>query len=463
MATADRDDMRANLRRLPAVHEVVEAHRLAGGAIDPGVAVDVVRGVIDEMRAAILDGAAVADDLIAEALTHLAALERSRLRPGLNGTGVIIHTNLGRAQVSLATAAVMAAVAAAPVSLEIDPETNRRGGRMDEMSALMRALTGSEAALVVNNNAAAILLTLSALASGHEVIVSRGEAVEIGGGYRIPDVLLQSGARMVEVGTTNRTYVRDYETALTDATAALLKVHPSNFRISGFTHAASLADLAPIAATGRAVLIEDQGSGALIDPVRFGLAHEPTVRESLAAGAHVVTISGDKLLGGPQAGIILGRADLLARIEKHPLARAVRASKSTLAGIAETLRHYLRGDAEATVPVWRMIAADPVEIAARAARIVARLPAYGIVAEALPSVATVGGGSLPGETLASTAVSLVDAAGVDSLARRLRTGDDPLFTRVEDGRLLIDLRTILPEDDERVVRALIGARPTTRI
>jgi L-seryl-tRNA(Ser) seleniumtransferase len=262
---------------------------------------------------------------------------------------------------------------------------------------------------------------------------------------------------MVEIGTTNRTYARDYADAIGPSAAALLKVHPSNFRISGFTHAATLADLAPLAAERGVALIEDQGSGALIDPAAFGLAHEPTVRESLDAGAHVLTISGDKLLGGPQAGIIVGRADLVARIERHPLARAVRASKSQLAGVTTTLHHYLRGEAVAEIPVWRMIAADPAAIATRAQAVVAALGARGLAAEAVACAATVGGGSLPGETLPSTAVSPVGVAAIDDLARRLRTADTPLFTRVEEGRLLVDLRTILPEDDARLVDALAAA------
>jgi L-seryl-tRNA(Ser) seleniumtransferase len=451
------DATRARLRAIPAIDDLMRAYRDAGGGIDPAIATSVARAAVDAYRAALLAGEEVAASVTDDVVAQMLDLERPRLRPGLNGTGVIVHTNLGRAQVSATTAAAMAAVAAGPVALEVEPETNRRGGRMAEATALMRALTGAPATVVVNNNAAAILLVLSALTAGREVLVSRGEAVEIGGGYRIPDVLRQSGARMVEIGTTNRTYARDYADAIGPDTAALLKVHPSNFRISGFTHSATLAELAPLAAERDVALIEDQGSGALIDPAAYGLAHEPTVRESLDAGAHVLTISGDKLLGGPQAGIIVGRADLVARIERHPLARAVRASKSQLAGVTTTLRHYLRGEAVAEIPVWRMIAADPAAIATRAQAVVAALSVRGVAAEAVACAATVGGGSLPGETLPSTAVSPVGVAAVDDLARRLRTADTPLFTRVEEGRLLVDLRTILPEDDARLVDALAAS------
>jgi L-seryl-tRNA(Ser) seleniumtransferase len=462
MTTLDDGQTRTRLRSIPAVADVLEAYAARGGVIAPAVAADIVRHELDGARAAMLAGDPTPDDLLAHTLDTLEALMRPRLRPGLNGSGVLIHTNLGRSQVSDATARAMAEVAAGAVSLEVDPETNRRGGRMDEATVLMRALTGAEATLVVNNNAAAILLVLSALAGGREVVVSRGEAVEIGGGYRIPDVLRQSGATMVEVGTTNRTYPRDYADAIGPGTALLLKVHPSNFRITGFTRSATLADLAPVATGNDVLLIEDQGSGALIDPATFGLAHEPTVGASLAGGAHLVTVSGDKLLGGPQAGIICGRADLVALVERHPLARAFRASKSTLAGVTATLRHYLLGEAETTVPVWRMIAADPASIEARAGAVVEALEDKGVGAEAIACESTVGGGSLPGETLPSTAVSPTGTAvgSVDEVARKLRLADQPLFTRIEDGRLLVDLRTILPEHDGRLVAALVAGFAT---
>jgi L-seryl-tRNA(Ser) seleniumtransferase len=331
---------------------------------------------------------------------------------------------------------------------------------MSEIERLVQALTGAEAALVVNNNAAAILLVLSALALGRVVIVSRGEAIEIGGGVRIPDVLGQSGARMVEVGTTNRTYARDYAAAIGPATAAILKVHPSNFQMSGFVHRPSTTDLASIARDNGVALIEDQGSGVLLDPARFGLSGESPVSQSLAAGVDLVTMSGDKLIGGPQAGIIAGRRELVERCARHPLARAVRADKATLAGVAATLRHYARGEAEQTIPIWRMIAAPLQSLFDRAGALRDRLDEAGVTVGVRTTSATVGGGSLPGEALPSVALSLTGVP-VDEFARRLRLGRPPVFSRVENETVLIDLRTILPEDDQALLQTLIEDHNTT--
>ncbi|HEU5431737.1 MAG TPA: L-seryl-tRNA(Sec) selenium transferase, partial [Thermomicrobiales bacterium] len=288
---------------------------------------------------------------------------------------------------------------------------------------------------------------------GRAVVVSRGEAVEIGGGFRVPDVMRQSGATLVEVGTTNRTYVADYLAATDEATAAYLKVHASNFRIVGFTHAATVAELA-VAKPSDVYLLEDLGSGALLDTARFGLAPEPTIGGSVAAGAQLVMASGDKLLGGPQAGVIVGERALVERVGRHPLARAVRADKTALAGLAATLRHYARGEAEREIPVWRMIAAPAPALRARAARLADELRDLADVA-VVETRATVGGGSLPGETLPSWAVALPHAGvhSTDDLARRLRLGAPGVFGRVEHDRVLLDLRTVLPEDEDRLVAA----------
>ncbi len=392
-------------------------------------------------------------------LNALSELERERLAPVINGTGVIVHTNLGRAPVSRATAEAMSAAASHNVAIEIDISTGNRGGRMSEISNLMRLLTGAECTLIVNNNAAAILLVLSCVATGREVIVSRGEAVEIGGGFRIPDVLRQSGATLVEVGTTNRTYVRDYAEAISSQTGCLLKVHPSNFSIAGFTHSTSLAELAALGIERSVPVVEDLGSGALIDSGRYGLASEPKIGESIRAGAAVVTASGDKLLGGPQAGIIAGSKAWVDRIAAHPLARAVRADKVCLAGIAATLRHYVRNEAENEIPVWRMIATPLASMERRVELLVHQLNTAGVDASWLPTVATVGGGALPGQTLPSVGIS-IDAtgeSGVDSGAKRLRTGRPGVIPRVIDGRLIVDLRTVLPEDDDLLVGAISSA------
>jgi L-seryl-tRNA(Ser) seleniumtransferase len=433
-----------------SILELVQANgrsRLAGEALTTAVA-----DAIATSRERIASGERPSrDEVVTSILESLERIERSRLRAVINGTGVIIHTNLGRSMVSPESAAAMAEAAASYVPLEIDAETNERGGRMSEISSLLRLLTGAEAALVVNNNAAAVLLALSVVASGREVILSRGEAVEIGGGFRIPDVLRQSGARLIEVGTTNRTYAHDYERALGEETAALLKVHPSNFQISGFVHSTPVSELAAIARTRHIPVIEDLGSGALVETERFGLAHEPTIGESLASGADIVTASGDKLLGGPQAGLILGSKKWIDQIERHPLARAVRADKTCLAAMAVTLRHYAIGDANEKIPVWRMIGATTDSLMPRAQSIMRRLDDERV--SVCEVEATVGGGSLPGQILPSWAVA-ISAPDPDEVARRLRLGAPGVFGRIEDQHVLIDLRCVLPEQDDELLTAV---------
>ncbi|MCA9873588.1 MAG: L-seryl-tRNA(Sec) selenium transferase, partial [Anaerolineales bacterium] len=304
------------------------------------------------------------------------------------------------------------------------------------------------------NNAAAVLLMLSALCHGREVIISRGQLVEIGGGFRVPDVMAQSGAKLVEVGTTNRTHLRDYAAAINENTAAILVAHHSNFKIVGFTTEPSLAELAELAHTHTLPLLYDQGSGALLDTAVYGLDPEPTVLDSLAAGCDVVTFSGDKLLGGPQAGILCGRADLLAAVRRHPLARAVRADKLALAALAATLTHYLKEEAETAVPVWQMIARPLAELEAVAHTWAAQLQEQGFVAQVVEGESTVGGGSLPGTTLPTWLVA-IDAAGPDDLATALRRQDPPVIGRIQDGRYLIDPRTVLPDQASTLIRLIV--------
>ncbi|HET9014399.1 MAG TPA: L-seryl-tRNA(Sec) selenium transferase [Thermomicrobiaceae bacterium] len=457
---------REALRRLPSIAAVATHPDVVAAAdgIRPEIVTAIAQEVVERSRAALLagDGDARAATIVADVRRALLALERPRLATVINATGVIVHTNLGRSPVSAETALAMAEAATRYTPLELELESGRRGGRMAEVTGLLRALAGAEAALVVNNNAAAVLLVLSALCSGREVILSRSQAVEIGGGFRIPDVMAQSGARLVEVGTTNRTYARDYEAAITGSTAALLTVHWSNFRIIGFTAQPELRELAELARRHELALIEDLGSGTLIDTAPYGLAHEPTVAESLAAGVDLICFSGDKLLGGPQAGIVAGREDLVRRVAAHPLARAVRADKTALAGVAATLRHYLRGDVTETVPIWRMIAAGTDALAARCRAWAEALGDVGPL-EVVVSQAAVGGGSLPGETLESRALAIDVATAarhglrLDALAARLRSGSPALMPHVEEGRLLVDARTVLPDQDADVVRALAGA------
>lgn len=445
---------------LPAAGELIERARSAGSTLAAAPLTRMVQAGLAAERATIAAGEHRARGKIeATILDAILVLERPRLAPVLNATGVIVHTNLGRAPVSAATARAMADAAAHPVTLEIDAATNQRGGRLSEVSGLMRALTGAPATLVVNNGAAAILLVLSALTSGREVVVSRGEAVEIGGGFRIPDVIRQSGASLVETGTTNRTYTRDYADATTERTAAWLKVHASNFQITGFAHSPVRQDLVAAAATRGVLVVEDLGSGALLDTSRFGLAAEPTIEDVLAAGVDIVTCSGDKLLGGPQAGLIVGRADLVEAIGRHPLARAARADKSCLAGLAETLRHYARGEAVRHIPVWQMIAATEPELLGRAESVVQRLADQGVSAAASVSMATIGGGSAPGAALPGWSVVIPPpgSRSVDEFARRLRLGTPGVFGRVETNRVWLDLRTVLPGDDDLLLAAIVSA------
>lgn len=434
---------------LPSVGSVLEAIKQDIGIRISGEALSVaVSDSLATIRRRIGSGEVMTrEEIVQLVLAEISRLDRDRLQPVINATGVIIHTNLGRSMVSAETAAAMHRAGSSYLPLEIEPETNARGGRMSEISALLRLLCGAEAALVVNNNAAAVLVTLSAVAEGRDVILSRGEAVEIGGGFRIPDVMRQSGARLVEVGTTNRTYLRDYEQAVSDSTAALLKVHLSNFEISGFVHTATVEELARLGSSRHIPVIQDLGSGAFIDTAQFGLKREPTMRESLAAGASIVTASGDKLLGGPQAGLIAGGREWIARIERHPLARAVRADKTCIAGIAATLRHYANGDAIEKIPVWRLIASSAEALSARADVLSHRLNNRGVEVGVKPARATIGGGSLPGQELPSFALTF-SVANADELAKSLRTGEPSIFGRVERQELLLDLRSVLPEQDE---------------
>jgi L-seryl-tRNA(Ser) seleniumtransferase len=450
----------ASFREIPSVATVVAEARRCGSSFSEEALARFMRGELERARQALVAGERLDRDVIQQRVIAVALeLERPRLRPVLNATGVIVHTNLGRAPVSEETAEAMRLAAVSAVALEIEPESNERGGRMREIAGLLRALTGAEAALVVNNCASAVLLALAAVASGKGVVVSRGEAVEIGGGFRVPDVLRQSGARLVEVGTTNRTYVRDYAAATDEQTGAYLKVHPSNFRSFGFVHAATAGELAALAAERGLLVLEDLGSGALLDTARYGLAPEPTLTAAIEAGVDLVMASGDKLLGGPQAGLVLGKARWVEQAARHPLARAVRADKTCLAGIAATLRHYARGEAESRIPVWRMIAASEDILRGRAEQLASGLRARGFDVETAPVHSAVGGGSLPGATLPSWALSLPgpDASGVDALARRLRLGEPGVFGRIERDRLLLDLRTVLPEDDGALATAIRSA------
>jgi L-seryl-tRNA(Ser) seleniumtransferase len=396
-----------------------------------------------------------ASTFAAETRVALAERERLTLRSVINATGVVLQTNLGRAPLSARALAAIAAAAGA-VTVEYDLVAGKRGERHGHAARLLADLGSAEDAVVVNNNAAAVLLALAALASRKEVIVARGELVEIGGGFRIPDVLRRSGAKLVEVGTTNRTYARDYAGAISEKTAAILRVHASNFKITGFVARAEGRDLAALAREHNIAFIHDLGSGTLLDTSRFGLGKELTVGEAVREGADVVTFSGDKLLGGPQAGIAVGRAERIARLRAHPLMRALRPDKLTIAALLATLETYRDGKPEEELPVWRMIAATPRALAARARWVAARLMAAGVSAEVIELRSTVGGGSLPEETQPSFAVA-IGAGRATRVAAVLRTADPPVIARIVEERVALDLRSVLPEDDEVLARAVLGA------
>ena len=430
------------LRALPSVNELLQDPRLVALASEHGheLALAVARDAIAAAREKIAAGEQ-ATDLVADALERAERAGVPRLRRVLNATGVVVHTNLGRAPLAASALERIQEVAAGYSNLEYDLEEGARGSRQDHVSPLLSELTGAEAALVVNNNAAAVLLAIAALAEGRDVLVSRGELVEIGDGFRIPDVLARSGARLVEVGTTNRTRIEDYERALGDRTAVLLRVHQSNFRVIGFTESPKLADLARLAEERGLVLVDDLGSGVLPH-----VGDEPTVHESLAAGAHVVTFSGDKLLGGPQAGIVVGRTGLVERLRRHPLQRALRADKLTLAALEGTLALYRSG--RAGPPVLQMLTEPAESVRARAERL-AELTGGKVE----PTVARAGGGSLPTTDLESFACALEE-----SLAEPLRRGDPPVIGIVRDGVLLLDCRTLSDEDVKAAARAVSDCR-----
>jgi L-seryl-tRNA(Ser) seleniumtransferase len=424
------------LRSLPSVDE------LARSVGDP-LAVDAARAVLERARGEIRAGREPGD-LTSLLQAELAEARRPSLRRVVNATGVLVHTNLGRAPLPRPALDRVAAAAGGYSNLELDLRSGARGSRQDHVAPLLRRLTGAEAALVVNNNAAALLLAVAALAVGREVIASRGELIEIGDGFRIPEVLERSGARLVEVGTTNRTRAADYERAVRDETALLLRVHQSNFRVVGFTERPALRELAEVARRRELPLLDDLGSGALLE-----VGDEPTARSALEQGADLVCFSGDKLLGGPQAGIVLGRTELVERLRRHPLHRALRIDKLGLAALEGTLLLYLEPErALREVPVLRMLHDDPAVVRARADRLASALGG-----EVEETVARVGGGALPLAELPSFACAVEEP-----LAAALRAGDPPVVGIVRDGRLLLDCRTLGDDELDVVVAAVLTLR-----
>jgi L-seryl-tRNA(Ser) seleniumtransferase len=454
----------SDFRVIPSVEQLRqrEAMRALETRYGRGALIDALRAEAAALRDELTSGriaAVTLDEAIARIETGTGARLRAAMRPSLvrviNATGVIVHTNLGRAPLSEAALSRVQEVAGGYTNLEYDLAAGARGRRDTHAEKLIARLTGAEAAVVVNNNAAATLLLLAALAQGREVIISRGELVEIGGGFRVPDVMAQSGAILREVGTTNRTRAADYAAAISDRTALVLRVHPSNFKVVGFTERPALEELAAIGSRFHIPVAEDLGSGFLGWPLRDelppALRDEPIVSASIAAGAAVVCFSGDKLLGGPQAGIIAGRRDVVDTIRRHPLMRALRVDKLTYAALEATLEEHAIGRGHEGVPVQRMLRMTIDEIGARADTLARALAANGWQTRVVDGTSTVGGGSAPGAELPTRLVELSHGAlGADQIERHLRAQDPPVIARIQDDRVVLDLRTVLSEETERL-------------
>lgn len=443
-----------NLSDLPSVEQLLQTMRVIDLSNTYGrpLTLDALRLSLDEVRSAIKNGA---DSLpTREALTDRAAQLLAKwtlptLKPVINATGVILHTNLGRAPMSRAALEATRVAAIGYSTLEFDLSSGKRGSRSGHAEELLKKLTGAESALVVNNNASAVLLILSALAKGKRAVISRTQLVEIGGSFRVPEVMKQSGVKLVEVGATNKVHLDDYREALSEDAAILLRAHRSNFKIIGFTEEPGLAKIANLAHEFSVPFVDDLGSGALLDTAKYGLEHEPTVQESLAAGADLVCFSGDKLLGGPQAGIIVGRANLLEKIKKHPLARAVRADKLCLAALSITLLHYLKDEAIREIPIWRMISMTQSHVKIRAATW-RKAIGQGQVVE---SESTVGGGSLPEESMPTFVLSL-SVKNPEKFLKELRSNNPPVIARMAENKILFDPRTVFEDQEKQLINIL---------
>lgn len=453
----------AQLRRIPKMDSLLSSDgaRALSAAYAPELVREAMRDTLDELRTKIR-GASIdelelhRDAIVANAASKLAELSAPRLRRVVNATGIVLHTNLGRAPLAPDAIAAIEETASGYSNLEYTLDTGKRGSRYEHVEEILCALTGAEAAVVVNNNAAAVMVVLKALAEGGDVIVSRGELIEIGGSFRIPDVVASSNARLVEVGTTNKTKIRDYERAISDSTRALMKVHPSNYRIVGFTAETSREELVALGREHELPVVEDLGSGSLVDLRERGLPHEATVQEVVASGVDVVTFSGDKLLGGPQAGIVVGRRAYVDAVKRNPLIRAVRIDKLSLAALEATLQLYRRGNVFDSIPALRMMAESTDEMRARAQKIHDELAGVSGVAVSIgDDEGYAGGGSLPAETI-PTCVVRVTCSGhsPDALSAALREFDPPIVARIADDTVVLDMRTVSQDDVRAIVDAL---------
>lgn len=449
--------MTIEFQNIPSVNSVLECDLIKGLSrkYDPALVKNLVRERIALARREVAEGrSAPSNDLLASEVFEIANTRWKNWPVRvINGTGVILHTNLGRAPLSDSALAAISQASSGYSDLELDLSSGKRGSRQSHICQLLQELTGAEAGMVVNNNASAIMLALSAIAKGKDVIVSRSEAVEIGGGFRIPDVLVQSGASLKEVGTTNRTYAKDFAGAIGENTGALLLIHASNFKIIGFTHSPTVSELSDLTRSKDIPVLHDIGSGCLLNPIKFGLKNEPMPQQSITDGSDLCFFSGDKLLGGPQAGIIVGKYKYINMLANHPLARAFRIDKLSLAALNATLLHYVRGEAEDKIPIWQMISSSKKELEKRALMIQKKIGDFGSV-DNIES--TIGGGSLPGETIESVGL-IFPVDSPDELVSRLRNSPNPVLARIEEDNPVIDLRTVLPQEDDLLVESLLAS------
>lgn len=440
------------MRQLPAVNRFLDDPRIATfeGIVGRENVKRSITQTLEDARRAPVNGGYSFDSLALSIIDRLQAGAFESLVPVINATGILLHTNLGRAPLAPAALAAIERIGASYSNLEYDLERGERGSRYDRAVSLLTSLTGAQSALVVNNCAAAVLLVLDTFAKGRDVVVARSQLIEIGGGFRIPDVVQRSGARLAEVGATNKVYIEDYERALSPHTALLMRAHPSNYAIAGFTHETDPKELVALGRRAGIPVLEDLGSGALCDLTQYGLAHERTVQAAIADGVDLVTFSGDKLLGGPQAGIIVGSAPLVARLRANPLLRALRVDKLTLAALAETLRIWIAPERRNEIPLYAMLSVSTEALRERANGYVKAVTG----AEIVETTAFAGGGSLPQSALPSVGVALNPRAGATAAAAALRKNERPIVARIESGRLVLDLRTIAPAEDRIAIAAL---------
>ena len=444
---------KVDLSAIPSVDAILQSPAADTLVTTAGrkMAVKAIRQSLDQIREKMLSGIPLpdVDVIIKEANKFTREWMQQSLFPVINASGIILHTNLGRAPLSDDTIEAMQGVSASYNNLEFDLQKGKRGKRSIHVEEILKNLTGAESALVVNNNAAAVLLVLSALAKRKKVIIPNSQLVEIGGGFRVPDVMRQSGAKLIPIGTTNRIHLSDYFQALEDGASLVLNAHHSNFKIIGFATEPELKEVIATAHNYSVPFVYDLGSGALIDTSLYGLAHEPTVFEAMSAGTDIICFSGDKLLGGPQAGIIIGRSELMKKVKRHPLARAVRADKTCLSGISTTLTHYLKGEAEEKIPIWKMIALDVDTICQRAEEWKKSIGRGNVI----KGKSMVGGGSLPGETLPTYLLAL-DIPKANKFLTRLQSLPFPIVARIENGQTLFDPRTVFPNQEDAFILGL---------